>query len=747
MADSFLKILRFGKWKDARNYIQTWKYVYSGGFENMLNLFLLLLAEYYNYSVKVNPPAELPLNLIIHPKTDRYFTSVKDYLQWYKTPKGFQVNGANKKPLVGILFYQMRYQNKDIEDLRLVVEKLEQNGIGVVPVIPEVTGCTEAIKKHFMSNGRARVDAIISFLYFRLEGGPLGGDYESFEKICRRLNVPLINYLCMGYTTNEKWKESEEGMAPIEMTIKVIMPELDGLIEGVLVSGGKELPKRKNMIRIMTPIEDRVNRAVGRSANWLRLRYLCNKDKRVTIILFNYPPGKDNLGNVGNLDTFESLIVLLDRLKDEGYTVSGYPRTQHEFIRLFTKKNVINLGDWTSAAKAKENSFKVLVSQYQNWFNEIPQDCQKNITDVWGKAPGMIMADEDYLYVPGLLFGNIFIGFQPPRGYHEDPAKTYHDSAIPPHHQYLAFYRWIERIFQADVLIHFGTHGTLEFLPGKHVALSGNCYPDILIGNLPNLYVYTCSNPSEAVIARRRSYAATVNHMIPPMMISDLYGIYAEMESELQSYYQQRNQSQARAKSIKEKLLEMAKDANLVDIEVTEIDVNELYHIINEMKDSLMTKGLHVLGRPLQGEELTDFILGIVRFDRGELVSLHRSIAAAHGLKLAPHIVIGIDHGSVRSEYRALEMLRVRGFETLVLVVFTPLLGTPLAECSVDVELVLEFGKGGGAGLGVEVLFEGLVEAFHLAAGGGVIRGGVDLDDVKAVQFVLEGVTSAFAAG
>jgi cobaltochelatase CobN len=323
---------------------------------------------------------------------------------------------------------------------------------------------------------------------------------------------------------------------------------------------------------------------------------------------------------------------VLDRLKDEGYTVSGYPRTRHEFIRLITKKNVVNMGDWTSVARAKENSFKVPAHQYEEWFSETPESCRKEMKDVWGEPPGTIMADEENFYVPGLTFGNVFVGFQPVRGYHEDPTKTYHDTALPPHHQYLAFYRWLQHSFGAHALIHFGTHGTLEFLPGKHVALSQTCYPDLLIGDLPNLYLYTCSNPSEAVIAKRRSYATTVDYMIPPMMISDLYGTYAEMEAEINSYYQQKRQSPVRAKAIEEKLLEMAKEANLIDIEAEDLDVNKLYHSLNEMKGSMMTKGVHVLGRPLSGDELTDFIFGIVRFDRGEMVSLHRSLAAAYGI-------------------------------------------------------------------------------------------------------------------
>jgi cobalamin biosynthesis Mg chelatase CobN len=345
MADTILKVLKFGKWKDAYNYVQAWKYFFHGGRENILNMFLMVLSEYYGFKTEYNPPTEIPGFYIAHPRTDK--------------------------------------------------------------------------------NGTPKVDAIISFLYFRLEGGPLGGNYEAFEQLCKQMNIPLINYVCMGYSTQEDWRERAEGLFPMETNLCIILPELDGLIEGVLVSGGIEPPKKgRDMVRIMAPIEERVNHAVARTANWIKLKYKDNKDKKVAFILFNYPPGKDTIGSAGNLDTFESLIHLLDRMREEGYTVSGYPRTRHEFIRLITKKNVVNQSNWTSIAKVKDNSFKISLSEYREWFSELPEKCREEMVESWGDPPGSLMADEEYLYVPGLQFGNIFIGFQPERGAHADPSKT-----------------------------------------------------------------------------------------------------------------------------------------------------------------------------------------------------------------------------------------------------------------------------------------------------------------------------------
>ena len=634
MADTILKVLKFGKWKDAYNYVQAWKYFFHGGRENLLNMFLMVLSEYYGFKTEYKPPTEIPGFYIAHPRSDKIFTSLEEYLKWYDLPYWMSTNGKKKKkPIVGILFYSERYQNEDSHDLDMVVEKLEEKGIGVVPSMTTGLENFNTIKDVFISNGTAKVDAIISFLYFRLEGGPLGGNYEAFEQLCKQMNIPLINYVCMGYSTQEDWRERAEGLFPMETNLCIILPELDGLIEGVLVSGGIEPPKKgRDMVRIMAPIEERVEHAVARTANWIKLKYKDNKDKKVAFILFNYPPGKDTIGSAGNLDTFESLIHLLDRMREEGYTVSGYPRTRHEFIRLITKKNVVNQSNWTSIAKVKDNSFKISLSDYRKWFSELPEKCREEMVESWGDPPGSLMADEEYLYVPGLQFGNIFIGFQPERGAHADPSKTYHDTALPPHHQYYAFYRFIERVLQADVALHFGTHGTLEFLPGKQVALSESCFPDIFMGTLPHLYLYTCSNPSEAMIAKRRTYAALVDYMTPPMIVSDLYGTFAEMETDIHNYYHFKEQSPVRAKTLKEKILNDAKENNLVDIEAEDVDINMLYNNLSEMKGSMMTKGVHVMGRPLKDDELVDYVLGIVRFDRGEISSVHKSLALSHGL-------------------------------------------------------------------------------------------------------------------
>jgi cobaltochelatase CobN len=628
--DTILKFLRFGKFKDAANYVLCWKYHHFGNRQNYLNMFLLLLAEYHGMKVFYNPPEEFPERGIYHPQAPRFYTSAEEYLKWYQ--RSYQSGKMSGKPLVGMLFYSSRLANENVNDIDALIKKLEEKGVGSIAAAVDTIGSVKAIKDLFLNReDQPIIECIVNIIFFRTDGGPLGGDYEAFINLCKKMDLPHIHLIEVNYKNHKEWDESAEGVTPIETTIAITLPELDGQIEGLVLSTNQDEGNGSDVVRTFEPVEDRVEKAASRIANWVKLRKKPNSEKKVAIVLFNYPPGKDNLGNVSYLDTFQSLIRLLDAMREDGFSVSGYPRTRHEFVRLITKKNTLNQSDWATLTKIKENAFKLSSSAYGEWFAQLAAEPRKRIISTWDNPPGTIMADEDNLYVPGLQFENVFIGFQPARGIHSDPTKSYHDSALPPHHQYMAFYRWLEDTFEADAILHFGTHGTLEFLPGKQVSLSGKCYPDIGIGNVPNIYLYTCSNPSEAMIAKRRSYATIVNHMTPPMIISDLYEKYAEIETEIHNYFDFKQTSPDRAKRIKKRILELAQGANLVDVEATEVNPDQLYDQIFEMKGALMPKGAHLLGKALEGEELVDYVLGIVRFDRGEVVSLQRSLAGGHG--------------------------------------------------------------------------------------------------------------------
>ena len=315
----------------------------------------------------------------------------------------------------------------------------------------------------------------------------------------------------------------------MEIILGVTLPELDGAIEPVFTSG-LEIKDDPDLgeIRIISTVPDRVEKLTKRILNWIKLRRKDNSEKKIALLTYNYPSGEENLANAGYLDVFASLEIFLQKLKENNYQVEI---PESKLKDLFLSESILNSPNYL-----KKSGILIPVDEYKEWFSELPIEVQQDVTGSWGEAPGDIMVENGCFLIPGIELGHIFLGVQPSRGVHEDPEKAYHDKQLPPHHQYLAFYHYLENHFEADAVLHFGTHGTLEFTPGKEVGMSSKCYPDILIGNLPHLYYYWVGNTSESTIAKRRSYAQCISHASPNMKSSDLYEDYLILEELISQY-------------------------------------------------------------------------------------------------------------------------------------------------------------------------------------------------------------------
>ena len=281
--DTIFKFLRFGKFKDAANYVLCWKYHHFGNKQNYLNMFLFLLVEYHGYKVAYNQPEELPDWSIYHPRASRLYTSADEYLKWYR--KSYRSEKMAGKPLVGILFYASRYANENMNHINAVIEKLEEKGIGVVAVATEGIESVKAIKELLLDReGRPLIESIVTIIYFRTDGGPLGGDYESFIKLCEKMDFPHIHLLEINYKNYQEWDESAEGVTPIETTIGITIPELDGQIEGLVLSAARDTESGSALVRTFEPVEDRVEKAATRIANWVKLRQKPDKEKKIAIV-------------------------------------------------------------------------------------------------------------------------------------------------------------------------------------------------------------------------------------------------------------------------------------------------------------------------------------------------------------------------------------------------------------------------------------------------------------------------------
>jgi cobaltochelatase CobN len=581
-------ILPFGVLKDAKNYVKTLRYWANGGYENYTNMFLHL-CKVKGLSVKPKDPLEFPDFGFYHP------TCGLDY-----KPK-------DEKPKIGVVFYGGMHFEQCQKTLDKIVKWFEKRNFNAVPVYSDGILNLKALE---LLND---VDAVISLLWFRLNGGPMGGDPKNTIELLRKKGTKLFTPALMFTQKFSDWKEDQRGINMPTLFGSVIMPEMDGAVEPIPLCGVCEDE--------VVPIEDRIEKFCGRIAGWVNLKYKLSSEKKIAIIIYDYPPGEENLGNAAYLNTFESLKVILTRLRDEGYKVE-----LADIEKLLLEKKLFNPKLFPEKAI---NCPRLSKSDYIKFFDELPEELKMEVIENFGEPPGNIMVNGDGILIPVVLLGNVAIGIQPSRRKilenDEDLLSAVHDKTKPPHHQYLAFYFWLKNIFGADAIIHLGTHGTLEFMKGKECGLSSRCWPDVLMSSIPHLYIYHVVNVSEGTLAKRRSYATLLSYNSPPYTTADLYDEYARLEELIEEFRAEKNP--ARAETAKAKIFELAEKLGM------EKDLDKLEARIYEYKRSIIPKGLHVIGKRYELQDLKDFTLLLSRYDRAGIKSLHRLIAEKEGLE------------------------------------------------------------------------------------------------------------------
>merc|ERR1712238_571047 len=476
------------------------------------------------------------------------------------------------------------------------------------------------------SNGKAAVDTIVNLTGFALVGGPASQDHAKASQVLKDLNVPYMCAVPLVFQSFEEWQSSELGLHPIQVALQVSLPEIDGAIEPIIFAGRDGTTGRS------VPLADRVNLLADRSLKWANLKNKDKKDKKIAITIFSFPPDKGNVGTAAYLDVFNSIQAVLGQLKSEGYDIGEAPDTKEEIMEA-----VLNDPEARISSPELNIEYKMSTEEYYE-LTPYAKDLEEN----WGPAPGNLNSDGQNLVVYGKKFGNVFIGVQPSFGYEGDPMRLLFAKSASPYHGFAAYYTYVEKIFKADAVLHFGTHGSLEFMPGKQVGMSGECYPDRLIASLPNLYYYAANNPSEATIAKRRSCSATISYLTPPAENAGLYKGLKEL-GELVSSYQSLRLT-GRAANIVSSIIATARQCNLdkdVDLPADDADmkdstqlekddiVGKVYGKIMEIESRLLPCGLHTVGVPPTAEEAIATLVNIVSIDRpeDEIKSLPRIIA------------------------------------------------------------------------------------------------------------------------
>jgi cobaltochelatase CobN len=614
-----------------------WEY---SGAENVKRLIAFLLHRFADdRDVKIELPVVQPKDGIYHPDyaANELFTSPAAYRKWYVSKK-YKKNA----PWIGILSYNVvKTGNAKVQDA--LIRALEKEGMNVLCAVGYPV---DFVIEKYMMSGDIDVDVIISMM--------MSHPKEEAVQLFMKNNVPILNAHAL-YTDLEKWKEDPQGIPPFMLAPHVVMPELNGAIEPMVIGGKHTYIDKRTGISITEsiPHEERIGRLVARAKAWARLSSKKNADKNLALMYYNHPPGKSNVG-ASYLDIFASMQALLQRLAVSGYRFKTDSAFTKETLQELVLGQGRNIGSWAPGEMEKlvESGRVVMlpVKKYQAWFKALPRQFQEKVNKEWGaveESTLMTWTDRQkrkYIVIPGIRMGNVFIGPQPARGFSEDQEKLYHNTEMPPHHQYIAFYLWLKKEFHADAMIHFGTHGTLEWLPGKQVGLSGECAPDILLQDIPDIYPYIVDNIGEGTQAKRRGAAVIISHNVPAFKKSDIYEEYVEIHDNIHRYMEVKEVTPRLAEKYRDAIITEAKKLGIgkdikLDLDKTDFDesLEKLHNYLHQLEYIHIPYGLHIFGKPLQGEALATTVNEMLGVE-GDIPSLGTIVG----------IIIGEDYAKVR---------------------------------------------------------------------------------------------------
>jgi cobaltochelatase CobN len=689
---------------------RSFEYLVAKGPENFRNLLLDLLSEldpeYRAEPVRIPPPAFIYRNASI-----------------YSDANTFAGHIQHGRPTVAIIDHDNYYHSGDVELEDRLASELDAAGINPLPIFAGWGEPTEAALRDFVKAKREEWDirAIIS-----LQSFVLGADQsrEQVSSLLEELRMPVFRAMRLTKRSPDQWLLSSDGLPWASVYYQVAMPEMQGMIEPIPVAAELERSidtRTGAAIASFIPIESRLKRVVERISRWIQLQDKPNSEKRVALIYYNHPPGKQNIG-ADYLNVPETIIELLHSLKRDGYDVRGVPPDADTLVDLLTRQG-INVANYAAgqrrllAERAQSFSFQ----DYLRWYNTLdpiargeveagplayvdalistaltledksaarahaervlqetaafvenyPEelrnrarplmaDIQKNAMDRidgkandfarlkrefeamnleglsgWGKPPGNVMiTDSGDFIIPGLPLGNVFIGPQPQRGWQANADSLHSSNVVPPHHQYLAFYEYLRDVFKADVIVHIGRHSSFEWLPGKQIALAGFDFPDIMIESIPAIYLYTVDGVGEGLQAKRRGLSVIVDHLIPPLKTTELYGPILEVQQLVEQYEAQevseRRSVIAREARAKVKEYNFTSDLGQAVLEGPDDQlIHSLGHYIEELKTTFLPFGLHTFGKPWGDSEVDLLADSMASLGDGDVNEYRKKIQAS----------------------------------------------------------------------------------------------------------------------
>jgi magnesium chelatase subunit H len=571
--------------------------------------------------------AQSPLE---YPETGVYHPGMKGRIQESDQALPRKENSLGT---VGLLLMRSYLLAGNTAHYDAVIAAIEARGYRVIPAFASGLDARPAIDRFFVKNGIPEIDALVSLTGFSLVGGPAYNDAAAAEIVLKQLDVPYLAAYAVEFQSLQEWGASDRGLMPVEATIMVAIPELDGATGSIVFGGRVETGgatcigcHRKCVfdadrdLRSMIGCPERIEMLAARIDRLVNLRRAERAKRKLGFVIFNFPPNAGSTGSAAYLAVFESLHRTLIGLKQAGYTID-VPTSVDDLRKALVEGNSAIYG-----AHANVHA-RISASEHirrERWLNEIER--------AWGPAPGKHQSDGSNIFVLGAQFGNVFVGIQPAFGYEGDPMRLLFEKGFAPTHAFSAFYRWMREDFGAQAYLHFGTHGALEFMPGKQVGLSGSSWPDRLIGDLPNIYLYASNNPSEGSIAKRRSAATLITYLTPPVAHAGLYRGLLELKASLDRWRMRGSVVGEEREMLATLIQAQAATVDLASAEPAwgekaEAEIASLTGKVLELEYTLIPHGLHVVGKPLSRAERADMALAVA--DAGHGKRLERDVIDA----------------------------------------------------------------------------------------------------------------------
>jgi magnesium chelatase subunit H len=618
------KILRFipGTAQDVRAYFLTLQYWLAGSEENIANMVHFLVDRYADGprkalrgKAKTHAPADYPEVGVYHPRMKARLADTLDALPLVAT--------AGKRGTVGLLMLRSYLLAGNTGHYDGVIAALEARGLAVIPAFATGLDARPAVDAFFMRDGRPVIDAMVSLTGFSLVGGPAYNDAKAAEEVLAKLDVPYLAVSPVEFQTLDQWGGSSRGMLPVEATMMVAIPELDGATGSMVYGGrgnGAHVPctgcdrackfESLDGEHDMHVCSERAHELAARVDKLVALRRSARAERKVAAVIFNFPPNAGNTGTAAFLSVFESLYNMLVAMAREGYTVD-VPASVEELRERVIAGNAARFG-----AQANVHA-RIAADDHvrrERWLAEIEAQ--------WGPAPGRHQSDGSSIFVLGERFGNVFVGIQPAFGYEGDPMRLLFEKGFAPTHAFSAFYRWLREDFGAHAVLHFGTHGALEFMPGKQTGMSAACWPDRLIADLPNFYLYASNNPSEGTIAKRRAAATLISYLTPPVAHAGLYRGLVDLKGSLERFRGLAPDAEREREELAVLIQAQAAELELANAEPAwgadaSARIVRLNDAVLELEYTLIPHGLHVVGRAPSATERADTLLALAEASHG----------------------------------------------------------------------------------------------------------------------------------